>query len=112
MERVYRWYVKLRITLNVDPVTISRELRTIYGDNAPSNLDIEKWMLNQHQQSLTNVPFEEPSTDISLKDAAKISTENPLETDDASFSYFRSFTSSFSFLFSNMCDTVFSNPYL
>ncbi len=106
MERIYRWYVKIRITLNDDPLTISRQLRTIYGDNAPSHLDIEKWIFNEHKNSLTNVPFEESSTDTSLKDT-EISTGDSLETDDSSFLSFRSFTSSFSSFFSNLYDTVF-----
>ena len=108
MERIYRWYAKIRITLSDDPLTISLELRMVYGDNAPSHLDIEKWILNEHKNSLTNVPFEELSTDTSLKDTA-ISTGDSLETNDSSFLSFHPFTSSFSSFFSNLYDTVFPN---
>ena len=64
MERICRWYVKLRTTLNIDPLTISRELRTIYRDKAPSQLTIEKWFLN-HQEKII---MHESSTDTSPKE--------------------------------------------
>jgi hypothetical protein len=97
-------YVKLRTSLNVDPLTISQELRTIFGDNAPSHLTIEKWFLH-HEKSITNVSSEEPSTDTSLNDI-EISTGDHSEIDDFSFSTFRSFILSFSSVLSNLYDIM------
>jgi choline-glycine betaine transporter len=52
MERNFRFYVKLRTTLNIDSATICQELRTAFGDNAPSNLTIQKWCFYQHDKGV------------------------------------------------------------
>lgn len=99
MEGVFRSYVKISITLGVDTLTISRNLRMIYGDNAPSHLDIEKWISNEHKESLTNVSFQRPSTDAPLKD-------NDPANEVSSFLSFHSFISSFPSLLSDLYDTM------
>ena len=100
METVFRWYIKLRITLNIDSFTISRELRTVYGDHAPSHLDIEKWIFNQHTTNIMNVSVEGSSTDVSALH------DTQMKTEDSAFLSLYSFTSSFTSLFSDLYDTV------
>ena len=51
MERNCRLYVKLRSSLHIDPRTISQELKTIFGGNAPSELTIEKWFFHHQNKS-------------------------------------------------------------
>ncbi|CAF4048827.1 unnamed protein product [Rotaria sordida] len=39
----FRFYIKVRTALNVEAITICDELRTVFGDEAPSYRTIARW---------------------------------------------------------------------
>jgi len=50
-ERNFRFYVKVRLALHIPILTIHNELQTIFGEKAPSDLQIQQWYLYYQAKS-------------------------------------------------------------
>ncbi len=77
-EKNFRFYVKVRTALNINPESISQELQLVFGDKIPSNLTIEKWS-NYYQKKERN---EKQSRESSTEEVCSL-IDNTLHTNQS-----------------------------
>ncbi|CAF2732560.1 unnamed protein product [Rotaria sp. Silwood2] len=70
----FRFYVKVRTALNVDPHIIYQELYSIFGNNVPPKIIIEQWSDSYKKKDANATLLMESSTNASVEDTTEVSS--------------------------------------
>ncbi|CAF3739106.1 unnamed protein product, partial [Rotaria sp. Silwood1] len=74
-EKYFRFYVRVRTALNIDPDIIHHELHLIFGNNAPSKIIIDQWSDYYKKKDANTTQSIDSSTNTSIEDIKEVCSQ-------------------------------------